>query len=449
MFMEKWKSMVRKNITIIVLMVALVLMIGAGMLVKVGLEKAEVEAILTKFPDRGIPRINLTLEGVSLEEINTGSKEVKYEGNKLSLYGGSDEREFSGVQVKGRGNGTWEREKKPYQIKFSEKVDLFGMGKAKKWVLLANAMDATNLRTKAAFYLEEMLGMKYQLRGEFVELYVNEEYEGLYFLTHAMEIGKNAVDLRDPMGVLVELDNLYFKGENYRESGKGDYLVLKDTVSDGDGETAMKEFMLKYDEFERAVEEKNYEKVTEFVDIESFAQYYLLSEFSVNPDAYWTSFYMYKDGVGDKIHAGPGWDFDFAFANRWWGNWMGEEFYSPDRTMIRRGEILSLEMYEAMGLDNPNERYESGERISRIIFDMMEMPEFRAEVEKQYQEKMGGKMGELADNITEWADDIGWPIWEDYQRWNRGNYLEDIEMMTQWIKDRGVFFEQEYGGACS
>ena len=441
--------MVRKNITTIVFMVALVLMIGVGVLVKVGLEKAEVEAILTKFPDRGIPRINLTLEGVSLEEINTGSKEVKYEGNKLSLYGGSDEREFSGVQVKGRGNGTWEREKKPYQIRFSEKVDLFGMGKAKKWVLLANAMDATNLRTKAAFYLEEMLGMKYQLRGEFVELYVNEEYEGLYFLTHAVEIGKNAVDLRDPMGVLVELDNLYFKGENYRESGKGDYLVLKDTVSDGDGENAMKEFMLKYDEFERAVEEKNYEKVMEFVDIESFAQYYLLSEFSVNPDAYWTSFYMYKDGVGDKIHAGPGWDFDFAFANRWWENWMGEEFYSPDRTMIRRGEILPLEMYEAMGLDNPNERYESGERISRIIFDMMEMPEFRAEVEKQYQEKMGGKMGELADNISEWADDIGWPIWEDYQRWNRGNYLEDIEMMTQWIKDRGVFFEQEYGGACS
>ena len=128
---------------------------------------------------------------------------------------------------------------------------------------------------------------------------------------------------------------------------------------------------------------------------------------------------------------------------------MGEEFYSPDRTMIRRGEMLPLEMYEAMGLDNPNERYESGEKISRIIFDMMEMSEFRAEVKKQYQEKMGGKMGELADNISEWADDIGWPIWEDYQRWNRGNYLEDIEMMTQWIKDRGVFFEQEYGGACS
>ena len=300
--------------------------IGVGLLVKVGVEWAETEVFLVEFPDRGVARINITLNEIELEEVNTGSKETKYDGNRLSLYEGRNVREFSDVQIKGRGNGTWGREKKPYQVKFSEKVDLFGMGKAKKWVLLANAMDATNLRTKTAFYLEDLLGMKYKLQGEFVELYVDGKYEGLYFLTHAVEISKSVVDLRNPMGVLVELDNLYFEGEDYRESKRGDYLVLKDVVSSGNSGVAMQEFMLKYDEFEQAVAEKDYGKVAELVDVESFAQYYLLSEFSVNPDAYWTSFYMYKDGVGDKIHAGPGWDFDLVFANRWWGNWMGKSF---------------------------------------------------------------------------------------------------------------------------
>ena len=43
------------------------------------------------------------------------------------------------MTIKGRGNSTWDlpTTKKPYNIKFEEKVDLFGFGKAKKWSLIA------------------------------------------------------------------------------------------------------------------------------------------------------------------------------------------------------------------------------------------------------------------------------------------------------------------------
>ena len=437
--------MVKKDWLSFVLVGVLVLIIGVGLVAKTVIGVQLKDEALAKFPDKGVPRINIALNGISLEEINGGSKEIKYEGNELSLYEGGNVREFSEVQVKGRGNGTWTQEKKPYQIKFSEKVGLFGMGKAKKWILLANAADATNLRTRAAFCLEEMLGMKYRFRGEFVELYVNGEYEGLYYLTHAVEIGKSVVDLRDPMGVLVELDNLYYWGEDYRESGNGDYLVLKDAVDEGNGEMAMREFVSKYDEFERAVAEKDYDKVTELVDVESFAQYYLLSEFSVNPDAYWTSFYMYKDGVDDKIHVGPGWDFDLAFANRRWGNWMGEEFYSPERTMIRKGELLTQEEYEEMNLGGEIDWYAWSRGLSRIMFDMMEMPEFRGEVRRQYEMKMSNKVDELGERILEWTEEIERLIWRDAEKWQKGDYWEDAKKMAEWIKKRSEFFEKEYG----
>ena len=437
--------MVKKDWLSFVLVGVLVLIIGVGLVAKavIGAQiKGEVSA---KFPDNGAPRINITLNGVTLEEINSGSKEIKYEGNKVKLYEGENVLGFDNVRVKGRGNGTWVQKKKPYQIRFSEKIDLFGLGKARKWVLLANAMDATNLRTKTAFYLEDLLGMKYKFEGRFVELYIDEEYEGLYYLTHAVEIGKSVVDLRDPMGVLVELDNLYYWEEDYRESRNGDYLVLKDAVDEGNGEVAMREFVSKYDEFERAVAERNYERVGELVDVESFAQYYLLSEFSVNPDAYWTSFYMYKDGVEDKIHAGPGWDFDLAFANGWWGNWMGEEFYSPEQTMIRRGELLAQKEYEEMNMGGEIDWYTWSQKLSRIMFDMMEMPEFREEVVRQYREKMQGRVEELVVMIPEWASGIEVPMREDYQKWDKGDYRKEIDDMVEWIKRRAEFFEKEYG----
>ena len=288
-------KMVKKNWLLVVLIGVLVLIVGTGLLVKFGMERAAAEEILTKFPDRGVPRMNITLNGVTLEEINAGSKDVKYEGNKLAIYEGWNMNKYDDVRVKGRGNGTWMHEKKPYQIKFKKKVDLFGMGKAKKWVLLANATDTSNLRTLSAFYLEKIIGMEYESDGKFVELYVDGDYIGLYYLTHPIEVGKTSVDLRDSMGVLVELDNIYGSEEKHYLTRNGEMLVVKDIVVEDNEEKAMKMFLNSFNELEEAIEKKDYVAISQVADIESFAKYYLLSEFSVNPDAYWTSFFFYKD----------------------------------------------------------------------------------------------------------------------------------------------------------
>ena len=395
-----------------------------------------------KFEDRGLPMINIELNWVSLEEINSGSKETKYEGNNLTIYDSGMTKSYGGVTVKGRGNGTWIQEKKPYQIKFNEKVNLFGMGKAKKWCLLANALDNTKVRTEAAFYLARMLKMKYTFNGEFVELYVDGEYRGLYYLTHAVEVGKYSVDLKNSLGILVELDNIYGSAEEYYETGNGDKLVVKGVVEKSKGREAVESFLQDYNEFEIAVRNKDYEKICELVDIESFAQYYLLSEFSVNPDAYWTSFYMYKDGLDDKIHAGPGWDFDLALANKNWGNWMGEEFYSPTNTMIRKGELRPKEFYEERGMDDA---YSMSLSLSRVMFNLMEFPEFQDQVKVIFRERMSGRKNELIANISAAVKKIKVAVEHDGQKWGIVDYDDETKSLIEWIERRYEYFEQEYG----
>ena len=442
-------KMVKKNWLLVVLIGVLVLIVGTGLLVKCGMERAAAEEILTKFPDRGVPRMNITLNRVTLEEINAGSKDVKYEGNEVAVYEGEEKTlGAENVRVKGRGNGTWVQEKKPYQIKFDRKVDMFGMGKARKWVLLANATDATNLRTATAFYLEEMLGMKPALKGEFVELYVDDEYVGLYYMTQAVEIGKTSVDLRDPMGVLVELDNLYWEGENYRISRNGDKLVLKDTKEDGLVDFAMDQFLSDYNDFEVAIKEKNYQRIEELVDVESFAKYYLLSEFTVNPDAYWTSFFMYKDGSEDKIHAGPGWDFDLAFANKNWGNWMGEEFYSPTNTMIRKREFMSRELYEGIGVleEGGIDWHSVSLNLSRTIFDLMDMTEFREVVQRVFLERMKEEKGKMLSVFDSEADAVTVAALIDGEKWNKKGFEQETEMLKEWMTKRFNYFDEVYGG---
>lgn len=396
----------------------------------------------SSFEDRGIPRINISLNNVKLEEIDSGSKDLSYDGNILTIYDDAIIREFDNITIKGRGNGTWIQTKKPYQIKFDEKVDLFGMGKAKKWYLLANAMDYTNVRTEVAAYLEKMLEMKYIYDGNFIELYIDDEYRGLYYITHAVEIGKNSVDLRDPLGILVELDNLYGQFEEYYTTLNGDLITIKDITTTANKELAINEFMSAYDDFETAVNSKDYKRIDEVVDVDSFAKYYLLSEFSVNPDAYWTSFYFYKDGAKDKIHVGPAWDFDLAFGNKRWENWLGEDFHSPTETMVRKREIMSQREYEEKGL---GDWFSYGNALSRTMFELMEIPEFKERVVEIFQKQMMGRKDELIISIINQTKKIEAAILGNNMKWEINDYESEFFDMIEWIKKRYDYFEREYG----
>ena len=395
------------------------------------------EIIKKEFPDRGLPVME-----IDLDEIDGGLKDVEYGENSLKVYCNDELMEYDGLKIRGRGNLTWEKEKKPYKIKLNRKVDLLGMGKAKKWNLLANYSDATNIRNEVAFDLIDMLGMEYNFKGKFVELYIDGDYRGLYYLTHVVEIGKNMVDLRDPFGILVELDNRYWGREEYYETRNEEHLIIKDVVSYDNKEAAMEDFLNSFNKAEVAIEEKNYKTINEIIDVDSFAKYYLLSEFINNPDAYWTSFYFYKDGLDDKIHAGPGWDFDLSFANKQWGNWMGELFYSPTQMMARKGELLPKEFYEEMGVEGG---YEVSIQLSRIMYDLMDIPEFQREVERVYRERISGRIEDLIMMIDDVVKDIEVTVKVDEKRWQKGNFQEEMEEMVKWIKMRYDFFEKVYG----
>lgn len=439
-------KMVKKNWLLVVLIGVLVLIVGTGLLVKFGMERAAAEEILTKFPDRGVPRMNITLNGVTLEEINAGSKDVKYEGNEVAVYEGEEKTlEAEGVRVKGRGNATWEwvPDKKPYSIKFKKPINLFELGKAKKWNLLANHMDDSVMRNDVAFYVANMLGMDYAYSGKYVELYIDNEYRGLYYLTRNIEISNTTINLRDPLGVLVELDNIYGELEEYySRTIDGDVIVVKDVVSNDNAQVAFDSFMDSFNRFEMALAESNYERVVELVDIDSFAKYYLLSELTVNPDAYWTSFYFYKDGIDDKIHAGPGWDFDFALANKGWGNWLGEKFYSPTETMVRKAELMPKEFYDENGLGSG--AYDASARISKVMYELMELPNFQSAVKHVFNERLAGRKDELLQFFNREKELIGDSAIANETLWGRERFHNEVARMRDWLETRYTYMEEVY-----
>ena len=239
-----------------------------------------------------VPTIEIWLNDITLETINSGDKDTKYPGNNLTITQDGEESSYSNVEIKGRGNSTWGQEKKPYQIKFNEKVSMFGMGKAKKWVLLANFFDKSGgLRTDIAFYIERMINPDNALNGQYVNLIVDDENLGLYFLTPKVEVDKSRVDLKDPLGILVELDNLHTNEENFKVGNN--HLQPKDLVAEDNKELAIKDFSTSVQKLMSAAKANDLNKLSKAVDLDSMVEYYLLSEFTINPDAYSSSLYLY------------------------------------------------------------------------------------------------------------------------------------------------------------
>ena len=390
----------------------------------------------------GLPQLELQLaKGMTFNDFKRGDKTTKYYDNSLTVTDANGKVQYNEVVLKGRGNTTWRRAKRPMQIKLAQKTPFLGMEKAKKWVLLANYLDTSQLRNDTAMYVSRMLDFSPTLGGEFAELSINGDYQGLYYITHHVEIGKGAVDLRNEKGILVEIDNLHKSELNCYTSDEGMCLAVKDAVSEDMAAESMEDFLKDFNALESAVKKRDFKKIESLIDVESFAKYFLLSEFTVNPDAYTSSWFMYKDGPNDKIHAGPGWDFDLALGNREWAWQMTDDFYLPDKDMIREVEAMGGKVV----IDGKTTEKEPDPAISKLMYQLIRIPEFREKVKSVFNEKMHGNKDKLVNHIMQQLSDIYPAAMRNEKKWHQGDFKNEVKSLFDWLTKRYNHFEETYG----
>lgn len=120
---------------------------------------------------------------------------MKIQGNET--YNSENSTLYDGViEIRGRGNSTWSMPKKPYKIKLDKKTDVFGMGKNKHWVLLANYSDESLMRNTLAYNFSGSLGME-QMSTVWVDVVLNGEYVGNYQFCEQVRVDETRVDVFD------------------------------------------------------------------------------------------------------------------------------------------------------------------------------------------------------------------------------------------------------------
>ena len=246
--------------------------------------------------------------------------------------------EIGPSDIRGRGNWTWDKyPKKPYALKLENKQEVLGMPAHKRWVLLAlyrgfigNPLMFECTRRAPA--------LGWAPRGQFVELVLNGEFQGLYYLCEQIKIDPNRVNIKELKGsdveypavsggYLLEYDELYDEDYKFKSSGFNLPVQLKspdDNVPDAQF-NYIQGFINDMEAEIRKIGTSEESHYADYLDIDSFAEWWLVLETIANYEAYKprsVKFYKGRDGVDSapgtvcKLKAGPLWDQELFLVDK-------------------------------------------------------------------------------------------------------------------------------------
>lgn len=386
-----------------------------------------------------LPAIYITLDNsVSVNQI---TKEAQLPGRLHMRAEGYEAIADQPITIKGRGNSTWNLPKKPYQIKFETKTDLLGMGKAKKWILLANYWDKTLMRNAITYNLANKICSDFSTECRFVDVFINGQYRGNYLLTEKIEFGKERIDDDAEDGaVLFELE------QKYRHSDcsaclitdAGVHVTVKEP-EENDGFESTAQFNSFKDQCRidlnkvEQVLSGGYDSYSKFIDVESFVDWYILNELAKNYDAaFVTSTYCYftSDGI---LHMGPVWDVDVCFGNQdvtypgTVDNGLNYYNYRSDKGAWYM-ELFKDEYFVSMLKDRWSQLFEEG-YIDDIFKDIDKTASYISESQKQDQKRWPEAMG-----ITH-VRGKGTPYF---------NFSDEVKHLTKYLRERVEWLDSQW-----
>lgn len=235
------------------------------------------------------------------------------------------------IEVKGRGNWTWFNSyKKPYKVKFNDKQSPLGLDRSRHFILMAHNEDYSGyLRNTTGFEMSRLLDMPYTPTELPVELVLNGEYMGLYFLCEKIRVEGGRVEIIEQDDN--ETDALAATGGWLLElSDDGNVVISQHQGNDPNNplfsfithspeELSQVQRSYIHELITRAdscvyVSDKNDQAWEQLLDINSLARFYVIHEVMENVEAFSGSLFMYKDrGWDQKLTFGPVWDFDNSF----------------------------------------------------------------------------------------------------------------------------------------
>lgn len=403
----------------------------------------------TYVPTKELPRIYLSTAGGA----PVTSTENYIDGN-IRIESAAGERLLqTATEVRGRGNTTWGHPKKPYRLKFNTTAPVLGMPTNRDWNLLANYADKSLIRNKLAMDLGKQVGLPWSPRSVFVELYVNNEYQGVYQIFETVEESPSRVNIeeikrtdRDPNtitgGYLLEIDHRLDEEVCWRTTlnvpicSKDPEFKPEDIANSSTGQFLQYNHIRNYINTAEQALSASGTNYLNYFDVDSAVNWYLVNELLKNNDAqinsyqqdggkFTSSVFLYKPR-GGKLHFGPLWDFDIAAGNI---NYNNND--NPTGWFIRNSEWHSRLFANT----------DFGQRVFNKWCSLMNngtVPGLANRVDS-----IAASMDRAAidRNFDRWKI-LGTQVWPN--SFVGSTYDEEVDYLKTWLTQRATWMHQEF-----
>lgn len=356
--------------------------------------------------------IDLSIENVNKKKIKNDSlifissnidKDINGKGYVFSL------------EYHERGNTTKKFPKKSYKLNIDSDKYILGIPYGENYVLDPLYMDSSKVRNKLTSDLWNLSNNNQiydnDLYTQFVEVYINDNYMGLYLL-------KNSVSKRcfsiDKSGYLLKAYNK-FKPNDY--SVNEEHILNFVFKYSNDKNKTYKNFADKIQYVYN--NNQNYESMNKTFYMDNYLNYILMVIFTFGIDNIDKNYYLSLNGSSDKLLITP-WDLDLTFGNSWGKNEFNGEIFNPgsyNDTKILNRIIKNI---DEPTLELLKKRYQE---LRKDVYNIETIDKFL----NQYK-------NELNKDI----------IKRDTDRWYFYDLNEKTEQISNWSKSRFYFLDQYF-----
>ncbi|MBQ3710620.1 MAG: CotH kinase family protein [Bacteroidales bacterium] len=351
------------------------------------------------------------------------------------------------ISIETRGSTSQTIEKKPYGLTTllpddvsNNNVSILGMPEENDWILNNLAFDKTCMRDVLSYELYELMG-NYATRRKYCEVMVNGDYKGLYVFLEKIKVDKNRVNIEkmdESCNAFPEVTGGYItkadkttggdpvawtmvSNYSWAEVAYIHHYPKPQLITDAQHEY-IKSVFFDFDEAAVAHDESLVTGYPSIIDIPSFIDYMLITEYISNPDGYVHSTFFHKERNG-KLRAGPLWDSNFALGFDEWG-------------ITSEHDVWQF--------------HNGSNEGSRFWYELFNSPTYRCFLAKRWEEltQPGQPLNvEFVNNrIDEIETEIVEGIYHDQQRWNLlWGHSAEVEGMKNWIQLRADWISSNIG----
>lgn len=358
--------------------------------------------------------------------------------------------------------------KKPFGLELwvdstqkSRKVALLGMPEESDWVLNATYNDKTLMRDVLSYDLANRMG-RYATRTRYCELMLNNQYHGLYILMEKIKRDKNRVDVSSLKttdnsgddvtgGYILKIDKT--EGSISRSwrtdvtNGLQKYTIpiQIEYPKIADITDAQFNYIKNYvTDFETSLLSTDFKnpkaKWRELVDLDSFIDYFLITEFTKNVDGYRLSTYFYKDknSKGGKLKMGPAWDYNLAFGNAYYHEGYvtsGWQYKVNDLAIAAKDVNFLSPNWWGQFVEDSTFRYRVANRWSILRKNVLSTERINNWIDSTATVLQPA----MVRNNNRWTGVLGKNIWPNY--YVGATYQDELNWMKEWIRQRGVWLD--------